>query len=157
MEHQNIYQKLKIDYLKKVLGISIIFSNENIQNIVEPKTVFLVSEDTSTEGNELLLKISATFPIQPVQIIKLNKYTSSDQILNQLNIFGCKRVLIFGEELFNLISNSKSYFQYMNEPFNFFTYQIYSTHDIEDLVRGSNVDILKRQVWKQVKDICRKL
>jgi hypothetical protein len=151
---------LKISYLKNVLGLKHIMqaSQDEFKDVVKtiPQITFLVSDNLSMEAKELLFKIASTFPKQPVKIIFINQNFSSDEVLKKLEEVPIQRILVFGEGIFRIIANSKSFYEFMNEPFIFFDYQVFSTHDLEDMVRGSNIDILKRQVWKQMKEISRK-
>ena len=101
--------------------------------------------------------MSSIFPKQPVSIMFVDPNWGKEEIFNQLKKFSSRSLLSFGGDLYFQMTSGTDYYTHMNEPHSFFEIKCYTTHDIEDLCQGSNVDLLKKQVWQQMKDISRKL
>ena len=149
-----------VDYIKEVLGVDKVLASTDIFSVVENsgaqalQVAFLVNQEISENAKSLVNKMSLMCPLQPAKVIYIDVRLGINELEKQLQDHGPNKALLFGEELFHLVkSKDANFFDYINSPIDFENVKIYASHDLEDMCKGPNVNLLKKQVWQQMKQI----
>ncbi|MCB0392092.1 MAG: hypothetical protein KDD58_12425 [Bdellovibrionales bacterium] len=145
------------NYLKDVLGIKSILLTQPVKessSLQKAALVFIAPGELTPKEEHLLKKMALASPLQPVEILKVDEHLGRNEIEKRLNAFQAETALIFGEKLFHVIKGKESnFFAFINQSFSFAGVCVYASHELNDMCRGPNVNLLKKQVWAQMKQI----
>jgi hypothetical protein len=156
-----------LNYLKNVLGVSSIvatspnegstFDFENSKMSIEKVGLLLVVDaNLSADALSLIKKVSQMSPVNSTKVLYVNLKMGSNEIEKQILNFEPGVVILFGENLFKLFNSTEhSFFDYINNPFKIGNVNFYVSHEPEDMCKGPNVNLLKKQLWQQLKQISR--
>ena len=115
---------------------------------------FLAPNPLTKSEEQLLKKMALACPIQPVKILNLDPLLGRDEIEMRLKQLAPQKALIFGETLFHVIKgHDANFFAYINEAFEFAGVNLFASHELSDMCKGPNVNLLKKQVWQQMKQL----
>ncbi|MCB9024714.1 MAG: hypothetical protein H6625_00215 [Bdellovibrionaceae bacterium] len=144
-------------YLREVLGLNQVLLPKQEANTISVNNValvFLVPKELSKAEEQLLKKMALACPLQPVKVLKVDPDLGRNEMEKQVKNLAPQKVLIFGEKLFHAIKGSNdNFFDYINQCFAFANTQTYASHELHDMCVGSNVNVLKKQVWQQMKQL----
>ena len=147
-------------YLSEVLGISKTLMPTNTTFTLDQEdeekvaVVFIAPQDLSKSEEQLLKKMALACPEQPVKILNVDPLLGKNEIENRLVTLAPQKALIFGEKLFQVIKGDEgNFFAFINQSFNFANAKTYASHELTDMCKGPNVNLLKKQVWQQMKQL----
>ena len=153
-------------YLKNVLGVNSIvtspqvgfsFQSENSEIAIEKVGLLLVIDtQVTSDALNLIKKVSQMSPVNSTKVLSVNLNMGANEIEKQILELKPSVVLLFGENLFKLFNSSEhSFFDFINNPFKIGNINFYVSHEPEDMCKGPNVNLLKKQLWQQLKQISR--
>lgn len=144
-------------YLREVLGLNRVLlpKQESLLNSeISVAVVFLVPKELSKSEEQLLKKMALACPLQPVKVLKSEPDLGRNEIEKHIKELAPTKVLIFSEKLFHVIKGKNdNFFDYISQSFPFANTQVYASHDLHDMCLGPNVNLLKKQVWQQMKQL----
>lgn len=149
-------------YLCDVLGVTHPFllpiaqkkNNFTLKTQKKVALVMLAPSELAKNEQKLLKKMAQACPLQPVEILQINPLWGCNEIEKRVEQLAPQKVMVFGEELFHVVKgHDEPFFNFINQSFPFAGAQVYSSHDLKDLTQGPHVQMLKKQVWQQMKQL----